>query len=89
MTSKGSNPFFTEDDDDLGFSGNKGYGQRDEYGFDAPTSRRDQLLAEAEQSRARQLASTQAALSSIYDSERMGIATAEVGDLIIICKRNA
>lgn len=82
-SSKNSNPFL--DDDEITASPSSGrshttttsgYGHRERY--DPVVDRRAQLMMQIDESEDRQLASTQRALASIYDSERMGIATAEV-----------
>ncbi|CAH1801986.1 unnamed protein product [Owenia fusiformis] len=76
----GSNPF-EEDDDDAYSFGNKGRYTRDNTDASGAQggamSRREQLMEQKMMSENRQLESTQRALASIYDSEQVGIATAE------------
>ncbi|GFN92818.1 synaptosomal-associated protein 29 [Plakobranchus ocellatus] len=54
-----------------------GYGYRGESESSPFEDRREQLMREINASENRQLESTQRALASIYDSEAMGVATAE------------
>ena len=85
----GKNPFFSDEDDSVGFGSGRaasgGYRDisDDEFAKPVPT-KAQQLQQMKEESMNRQLESTQRALASIYDSERMGVATAEV----ILCKTN-
>ena len=79
----GKNPFFTDEDDSVGFGskvpalGGHREVSDDEFSRPVPTNAQ-QLQQFKEESMNRQLDSTQRALASIYDSERMGVATAEV-----------
>lgn len=72
---KSSNPFLDDDDETDSFSSNRRYG---EPASNYQDDHRRQLFEEIDGSEDRQLASTQRALHSLYDSERMGVATAEV-----------
>ncbi len=79
----GKNPFFCEEDDSVGFRGagmaSSGHREISDEDFARPVpTKAEQLQQLKEQSMNRQLESTQRALASIYDSERMGVATAEV-----------
>lgn len=85
--SDSKNPFYIDDKDDFAFSQpvNRGYQpassknpflDEDEFGG-RPLSRYEQLQKMKENSMNNQLDSTQRALSSIYQSEQMGVATAE------------
>ena len=90
-----NNPFYTEEDDRFGFGG--GGGQGTTYGasgggfgtdwdpadddWGKPRSKADQIQDLKQNSMNRQLESTQKAMGSIYESERMGIATAEVSEV--------
>ena len=87
-----SNPFFGDDDDDFGFAKPRPGASRAREGDDwddvpefgqpvsrpPPLTREEQLQQMKENSKNRQLEGTQRALSSMYESERMGVATAEV-----------
>ena len=88
--SDSKNPFCIDDKDDFAFSQpiGKGYQSsgsknpfmdedQDEF-ENRPLSRYEQLQQKKERSMNNQLDSTQRALSSIYESEQMGVATAEV-----------
>lgn len=81
---RSANPFFTEeDDDDFGFgkpppARAAGRDEWSDFGEERPQTREEQIQQMKENSRNRQLESTQKALSSMYESERMGIDTAEV-----------
>ena len=55
-----------------------GYGYRGEAESNPFEDRRHQLMTQIDESENRQLDSTQRALASIYESEAMGVATAEV-----------
>jgi DNA primase len=76
--SKSSNPFEDEDGDDFVFVPNQNQGRSP---FD---DRRQQLTRLANESEDRQLESTQRALASLYESEQMGNATAEVRNKVKI-----
>lgn len=89
----GKNPFLSEADDEFSFGGGRsGSGTRDfnryesgergerrnEDPFGDPSmSRYEQLQQQKQQSMNRQLEGTNRCLASIYDSERIGVATAE------------
>lgn len=83
----GTNPFYTEgEDDDFGFGKTRDpYDSRkDPFAESAgdedttrPLSRYEQLQQQKQASMSRQLQGTQRALASIYDSEQIGVATAE------------
>ena len=81
----GKNPFLTEEDDSvglgLGVRGVKTTGHRDisdaEFATPVPT-KAEHFQQMKEESVNRQIESTQRVLASIYDSERIGVATAEV-----------
>ena len=78
MYSNNSNPFFVDDAMDEEFlKGSRKQSGGGAYPNDIDDRRR-QLLSQIEDSEDRQLESTQRALASIYDSERMAITTAEV-----------
>lgn len=74
-SSKKTNPFLDDDDETDSFSDHRRYG---EPTTDFQGGRRRQLVQEIDESENRQLASTQRALQSLCESERMGVATAEV-----------
>ena len=87
----GKKPFYTTDeDDDVGFgskgAASGGYREISDDEFSRPhgpvPNKAEQLQQLKEESMSRQLDSTQRALASIYDSERMGVATAEVTNSI-------
>ena len=70
-----SNPFDTDYDDNYTRARNRNYPR------DAPLTEEEKIqriMQEIEDSETRQLESTRRALASIDDSERVGIATAEV-----------
>ena len=88
------NPFYSPDDDDFGAprrpagappSKTSGYGRGSEsFGgvfdddFGKPTTQQQRVQMLKENSMNDQLDSTKRAIASIYESERMGISTAEV-----------
>ena len=90
----GKNPFMDDDDDLFGSQGRAGRGgskYNEDYGRsfggdpppydDGQLSRREMLQQQMQHSMNRQLEGTQRCLTSIYESEQIGIATAEVGSL--------
>ena len=82
-----SNPFGEEEEDDWGF-GKRGGPAKDPFleeadDWDRPMSAAERLQMQKDRSMNNQLASTQRALASIYDSERTGVATAEVNTVKI------
>ncbi|XP_014785631.1 synaptosomal-associated protein 29 [Octopus bimaculoides] len=76
MMANKSNPFFDDDELDAEFLKGSRHPNRNQFGYDNDESPH-QLLSKVEESEIRQLESTRNALASIYDSEQMGIATAE------------
>jgi hypothetical protein len=91
----GKNPFMDDDEDLFGSRGRAGgsgskyndaYGRN--YGDDPPPyddgelSHRDVLQQQKQVSMNRQLEGTQRCLASIYESEQIGVATAEVRSLV-------
>jgi len=70
MAGYSSNPFIDEEEQSSSDKHGGNYGHMDD--------RKRQLFEEIDNSENRQLESTRNALSSLYDSEGMGIATAEV-----------
>ncbi|GAB1607342.1 synaptosomal-associated protein 29-like [Argonauta hians] len=75
MANKG-NPFFVDDELDAEFLRGSRHPNRNQFGT-YNNENPNQALSQIEQSEIRQLESTRNALASIFDSERMGIATAE------------
>ncbi|XP_041349026.1 synaptosomal-associated protein 29-like [Gigantopelta aegis] len=73
---RSANPFEEEEDDDFGFEkvNNTRSASSGENPFE---DKRTQILKQVDESESRQLDSTRRALSSIYESESMGTATAE------------
>lgn len=68
-----SNPFLDDEDEDNGFS--SPYTSNQRYG--GPSNRMSQKQEMISASEDRQLESSKRALASLYESERMGVATAE------------
>ena len=73
---KSSNPFEEEDDAPSSYSSNSSSSRTN--GESPFEDRRQQIQRKVETSENNQLDSTQRALAAIYESEAMGVATAEV-----------
>jgi hypothetical protein len=93
----GKNPFMDEDDDLFGSRGRaagggskyseaygRGYGDDPPPYDDGQLSRREMVQQQMQHSVNRQLESTQRCLAGIYESEQIGVATAEVGCLLML-----
>jgi len=81
----GKNPFMDDPDDDFlsttsgsGYGGKFGTQSEDPPPYDDDDARGYGLRQQMQQSMNRQVDSTQRMLAGIYDSEQIGIATAEV-----------
>ena len=79
---KSSNPFYVDESDDSTFGkpigGGGGYSEKRDPFMDEEENQYNDIQYQIQQSMKRQTESTQRSVGMIYESERMGIATAEV-----------
>lgn len=73
-----SNPFLDDDDEDDGFSSPYSSKSHSNQRYGGPSDRMSQKQEMISASEDRQLESSRRALASLYESERMGVATGEV-----------